>query len=73
MTFSSRKLAVGLLATSAIFFSVAAGQAQQGVDAAREFCLGELGKMYPNQQPDSTNRAALSYYQQCMRNRGFTP
>jgi hypothetical protein len=57
-----------------VILSVAGGQAQQqSIEAARTFCLAELQKMYPNQQPDDTNRQALSYYQQCMRNRGFTP
>jgi hypothetical protein len=69
----SRKLALGLVATSAVIFSVAGAQAQGDIESARTFCLAELQKMYPNQQPDSTNRQALSYYQQCMRNRGFTP
>jgi len=70
----SRKLALGLVAASCVVLSVAGAQAQQGgIEAARTFCLAELQKLYPNQQPDSTNRQALSYYQQCMTNRGFTP
>ena len=70
----SKKLALGLVATSAVIFSVAGAHAQQGdIESARTFCLAELQKLYPNQQPDSTNRQALSYYQQCMKNRGFTP
>jgi hypothetical protein len=69
----SKKLALGLIASSAVIFSVAGAQAQGNIEAARTFCLAELQKMYPNQQPDSTNRQALSYYQQCMKNRGFTP
>ena len=69
----SRKLSLALLATAALTLSVAGAQAQGDIEAARTFCLAELQKMYPNQQPDSTNRQALSYYQQCMRNRGFTP
>jgi hypothetical protein len=69
----SSKLAIGLLATSAVIFSAAGAQAQGDIESARTFCLAELQKMYPNQQPDSTNRQALSYYQQCMTKRGFTP
>ena len=71
---SLSKLSFALAASAALMVSVATAQAQQqDIEAARTFCLGELQKMYPNQQPDSTNRQALSYYQQCMRNRGFTP
>ena len=70
----TRKLSLALAAGAALTLSVATAQAQQGdIESARTFCLAELQKMYPNQQPDSTNRQALSYYQQCMRNRGFTP
>ena len=71
---SLSKLSLALAAGAALTVSVATAQAQQGdIESARTFCLAELQKMYPNQQPDSTNRQALSYYQQCMRNRGFTP
>ena len=70
----SRKLSLALVATSAVILPAATSQAQQqDIESARTFCLAELQKMYPNQQPDQTNRQALSYYQQCMKNRGFTP
>lgn len=69
----TRQFLLGLAATSAVILSVVGGQAQQDIESARTFCLAELQKLYPNQQPDSTNRQALSYYQQCMKNRGFTP
>jgi hypothetical protein len=73
MTSVNRKLALGLAAATCVIFSVAGAKAQGDIESARTFCLAELQKLYPNQQPDSTNRQALSYYQQCMKNRGFTP
>jgi hypothetical protein len=73
MTSVNRKLAFGLAAATCVILSVAGAQAQGDIESARTFCLAELQKLYPNQQPDSTNRQALSYYQQCMKNRGFTP
>jgi hypothetical protein len=69
----SKQFALGLVAASAVMFSVTVGQAQQDADAVRTKCLQDLTRMYPNQQPDQTNRAALEYYITCMRSHGLTP
>ena len=70
----SKKLALGLVATSAVILSVAGGQAQQqDADAIRAKCINEVMRMYPNAQPDQTNRQGLEYYKTCMLKHGLTP
>jgi hypothetical protein len=68
----SKQFALGLVAASAVMFSVSGAQAQD-VDSVRAKCLQDLTRMYPNQQPDQTNRAALEFYITCMRSHGLTP
>ena len=68
------KLALALAATAAIV-SVAGGGvlAQQNVDAIRQQCMDKALKESPSLGPDKSNRAALEFYQTCMRSNGLQP
>ena len=73
MKVPGKKLAVGLVAASAITFSVTAGQAQQDTDAIRAKCINDVMRMYPNANPDQSNRQGLEYYKSCMLRHGLQP
>jgi hypothetical protein len=68
-----KKLALGLVAASAVTFLVTVGQAQQDTDAIRAKCINEVMRMYPNLNPDQTNRQGLEYYKTCMLRHGLQP
>jgi hypothetical protein len=42
-------------------------------DPIRAKCINEVMRMYPNSQPDQTNRQGLEYYKTCMIKHGLTP
>ena len=68
------KIGLGLTTASVLLLATASGQAQQqDVDAIRAKCINEVMRMYPNAQPDQTNRQGLEYYQTCMIKHGLTP
>ena len=74
MTSLRKKLALGLVAASAVTLSVTAGQAQQqDTDAIRAKCINEVMRMFPNSNPDQSNRQGLEYYKTCMLKHGLQP
>jgi hypothetical protein len=69
-----QKIGLGLTTASVLLLATATGQAQQqDVDAIRAKCINEVMRMYPNAQPDQTNRQGLEYYKTCMIKHGLTP
>jgi hypothetical protein len=70
----SRKIGLGLTTAFVLLIATATGQAQQqDADEIRAKCINEVMRMYPNQQPDQTNRQGLEYYKTCMIKHGLTP
>jgi hypothetical protein len=69
-----RKVGLGLTTASVLLLATATGQAQQqDTDAIRAKCINEVMRMFPNAQPDQTNREGLEYYKTCMLKHGLQP
>jgi hypothetical protein len=69
-----RTTGLGLTTASVLLIATVTGQAQQqDADAIRAKCINEVMRMYPNAQPDQTNRQGLEYYKTCMLKHGLQP
>jgi hypothetical protein len=69
-----RKVGLGLTAASVLLLATASGQAQQqDQDAIRAKCINEVMRMFPNSNPDQSNRQGLEYYKTCMLKHGLQP
>jgi hypothetical protein len=69
-----RKVGLGLTTASVFLLATATGQAQQqDADAIRAKCINEVMRMFPNSNPDQSNRQGLEYYKTCMLKHGLQP
>jgi hypothetical protein len=69
-----QKIGLGLTTASILLLATATGQAQQqDADAIRAKCINEVMRMFPNANPDQSNRQGLEYYKTCMLKHGLQP